>query len=202
MTLIGFAFKIAAAPFHLVGARRLRRCADSERGIYRFSFKSRVVRCSWKNHARRVCAEHRQRRLARGGCRMGADCRGPRGIFDLVRQLRRARAKKRAPSPRLFRRRARRLQFDGTRHRQSRRIFRHSVLQHGLRVHACRCVLRSRTGAARDRRRRLAKFRRPAHTIAIARRLHGDLFAFTGGASAARRIFRKILSLQCCAAGQ
>ena len=137
MTLVGFAFKIAAAPFHLWAP-------DAYEG-------APIPSAAYIASASKVASF-----VVLGKIMLGAFAPnigsaawhavvagwapivgGPRGIFNLVRQFRRARAKKRASSARLFCRRARRLQFDGTRHWQSRRIFRDSVLQHDLRVHAC-----------------------------------------------------------------
>ena len=56
MTLIGFAFKIAAAPFHLWAPDAYEGAPVPSAAFIASGFKSRVIRCSWKNRARRVCA--------------------------------------------------------------------------------------------------------------------------------------------------
>ena len=162
MTLVGFVFKIAAAPFHLWAPDAYQGCANSQRRLHRFRIESRVVRCPRKNCARWLRPDARQRRLARDGRRLGAAPGRARRALDRDRQFCRARANESAPPPRLFRCRARRLHSARPRRRRARGIFRDLVLHHGLRFHASRRFRRRRAGAARNRRRRFEELRRPA----------------------------------------
>ena len=74
------------------------------------------------------------------------------------------------------------------------------VLHHRLRLHPRRRFRRRRAGAPRNRRRRLQEFCRALVALALARGVHGDLHAFPGRLAAAGWIFWKILPLHCRAA--
>ena len=107
-----------------LGARRLSGRTGSDRRIHRLGIEGRVLRRAGKNRAYRFWPGAWQRRLARDGRRLGADARSPRGTFDSHWQSRRARAKERAPTARLFRRRARRLHPARTGRRAGATVFR------------------------------------------------------------------------------
>ena len=144
MTLIGFAFKIAAAPFHLWAPDAYQGAPVSTAAFIASGSKVASFVVLGKNRADWLWPGAWQRRLARLGRRLGADSRGPGGAFDSHRQSRRACAKKRAPTACLFRRRARRLYPARAGRRRARRFFGHAFLHHDLWDHACRRVRRRR----------------------------------------------------------
>ena len=165
MTVDRVRIRIAAAPFHLVGAGCLRRRADSERGVHRFRFESRVVCCSRKNHARRVRAEHGSAAWHAVG-RMSPIV-AILSAFSILLGNFVALAQKNVRRLLAYSAVAHAgLQFERTRHGSREGFSATLFYSTGLRGYAGRCALAgSRTGATRDRRRRLAKLRRLALTI-------------------------------------
>ncbi len=177
MTLIGFAFKIAAAPFHLWAP-------DAYQGA------------PVPSAAYRLRTGARERGMARDGRRLVAAARRARRIVHRYWQSGRARPNQRSPTACLLGRRARRVHLARTRRRRPRRIFRDAVLHHRLRIYARRRVRRRRAGATRNRRRRSTTLCRTRVTLANSRRVHVDLHAVAGRLAAALRIFRKVLPVQ------
>ena len=132
MTLIGFAFKIAAAPFHLWAPDVYQGAPVSTAAFIASGSKVASFVVLGKNRAHWLWPAAWQRRLARHGRRLDAHHRGAGGTFDSHRQSRRACAKERAPTTRLFCRRTRRLHFARTGRRRARRFFGHALLHHDL----------------------------------------------------------------------
>ena len=195
MTLIGFAFKIAAAPFHLWAPDAYQGAPipsaafiASGSKVASFVVLGKIVLIGFAP-AHGNAAWH-----AMHG-RLVADPRCVGSVVDSVGKFRRSRANQRSPASRLLSRRARRLHFARTGRRRSRRIFGNAFLHDDLRNHSHRRVRRGRNGETRNRRRRFPKFRRAGIAFTAGCRLHGDFHAFARRVAAAGRIFRKVLSL-------
>ncbi|PYL87061.1 MAG: hypothetical protein DMF17_04085 [Verrucomicrobia bacterium] len=141
MTLVGFAFKIAAAPFHLWAP-------DAYQG-------APVPSAAFIASGSKVASFVVLGKIVLVG--FGPDkgsARRARRIVDPHWQSRRARPVQRPPAARLLRRRPRRLHAARTHRRWARRIQCDVILHHRLRLHARRCVRRRGAGATRNWRRR------------------------------------------------
>ncbi|PYL08950.1 MAG: hypothetical protein DME34_03575 [Verrucomicrobia bacterium] len=178
MTLIGFAFKIAAAPFHLWAA-------DAYQG-------APVT----------ICAGARPRRLARDDRRLVARAGGPRRIVDLAGQFRRARPDECSPAAGLLCRCPWRLHFARLDRRRTRRIRRDPLLYDNLRNHAHRRVRCRGPCAPRHRWGQSGEFWRLAHALARNGRVHVDLHVVARRNPAAGRLLRQVLPFQRCAWGR
>ena len=202
MTLVGFAFKIAAAPFHLWAPDAYQGAPipsaafiASGSKVASFVVLGKIVLIGFGPlHGSAIWHLH--------DCRLGSRAGRPRRVVDRARESCRTRPNQRPPSAGLLCRGSCGLHFARTRGGRARRIQCDSVLHHDLCVHAGRSVRRCRARPTRNRRRRLQRLFRVAIALAVARRMHGDLYAFPGRPAAARWVFRKILSVQRCDVGR
>ncbi len=154
MTLIGFAFKIAAAPFHLWAPDTYQGAPipsaafiASGSKVASFVVLGKIVLVGF-GPAQGSAAWH----AMIGGWAPVLAALAALSIVD--RQPRRARAIQCPPPARLLRRRPRRLHSARARRRRSRGICRHPLLHHGLCLHPRRRVRRRRARPPRNRRRR------------------------------------------------
>ena len=196
MTLIGFAFKVAAAPFHLWAPDAYQGAPipsaafiASGSKVASFVVLGKMVLVGF-GPIQGSAAWHAM--IAGWAPLLAALGR----VVDRDREPRRARANECSPPARLLGGRACRLHFARSRRRRTRRFQRDPLLHHHLRIHADGRVRSCCAGAARNRRRRSHSFRGAAVTLSIAGRVYGDLHALARRPAPARGILRQILSFQ------
>ena len=196
MTLIGFAFKIAAAPFHLWAPDAYQGAPipsaafiASGSKVASFVVLGKIVLVGF-GPVHGSAAWHA---MIAGWAPVLAVLAA---LSIVIGNLVALAANQRSPAARLLRCRARRLHLARTRRRRTRgfsaTLFYTTVYAFTL-VGAFGVVALVRRETGGDD---LAKFRRTPRALAVARRVHGDLHAFAGRPAAAGRIFRKILPLQ------
>jgi hypothetical protein len=193
MTLIGFAFKIAAAPFHLWAPDAYQGAPipsaafiASGSKVASFVVLGKIVLVGFGP----VHGSADWHAMIAGWSPLLAAL----AAFSIL--LGNFVALAQTNVPRLLRRRAWRLYFARRRCRRSRRIFRDLVLHHHLRGHTYRRIRGRRCGPGRNWRRRPAKFLRTGRSLTLPCRLYGYLFLIARWSAAIGGIFREVLFVQ------
>ena len=196
MTLIGFAFKIAAAPFHLWAPDAYQGAPipsaafiASGSKVASFVVLGKIVLVGFAP--------------VTGSAAWHAMMAGWSPLLQLLAALSillgnfvALRANECPPAACLLGRRARWLHFARARRRRTRRIFGDAILHNSLRRYARRLHLASSAlCGAKTGGDDLQNFAGLIVALAIPRRLHVDLHAFAGRVAAAGRILWEILSL-------